>query len=159
LRRREAAIRLQNERLPEAIAAVEALKAETYLDAASIKAAQERVRLWVRERRWFLLLTEVSNKIDANPYPGKYYRLRELVCLLTPNVSQREWAEIFYWFRIDNIMVHLPVEIVDVDIELPPNCPTSQSGLSLANLPRWSPCWAAPLASTRSSISLVKSCI
>jgi hypothetical protein len=116
LKRREAAIRLQNERLPEAVAVVEALKAERYPDPGSIKAAQERVRLWVRERRWFLLLTEVANKIDANPYPGRYCRLGELVCSLTPEINQREWREILYWFGISNDKIYLPVEIVDIDI-------------------------------------------
>jgi hypothetical protein len=117
LKRREAAIRLQTQRLPEAIATVEDLKAEAYPDLASIKAAQERVRLWKRERRWFLLLTDLANKIDANLYPGQYYRLSELACLLTSNVSKYEWREIFYWFRIDNVVVHLPVEIDTIDIE------------------------------------------
>jgi hypothetical protein len=116
LKRREAAIRLQNERLPEATAVVEALKAERYPDPGSIKAAQERVRLWVRERRWFSMLTDLTDKIEANPYPGQYYRLLELASLLVPNVSNQEWREIFYWFRIDNVVVHLPVEIVDIDI-------------------------------------------
>jgi hypothetical protein len=117
LKGREAAIRLQNERLPEAIAAVEELKAEAYPDPASIKAAQERVRLWRRERRWFLLLTDLANGVEANPYPGQYYRLLELACLLMPSVSKYEWREIFYWFRIDNVVVHLPVEIAVIDIE------------------------------------------
>ena len=117
LKRREAAIRLQNERLPEAAAVVEALKAEDYPDSASIKAAQERVRLWKRERRWFSMLTDLAVKVEANPYPGQYYRLLELASLLIPDVSNQEWREIFYWFRIDNVVVHLPVEIVDIDIE------------------------------------------
>jgi hypothetical protein len=117
LKKREAAIRLQTQRLPEAIAAVEELKAEAYPDPASIKAAQERVRLWKRERRWFLLLTDLAEKIDANPYPGQYYRLLELACLLTSNVSKYEWREILCWFSIDNVVVHLPVEIDTIDIE------------------------------------------
>lgn len=117
LKRREAAIRLQTQRLPEAIATVEELKAEAYPDPASIKAAQERVRLWKRERRWFLILTDLADKIEANPYPGQYYRLLELACLLRPNVSQYEWREMFCWFSIDNVVVHLPVAINDIDIE------------------------------------------
>ena len=117
LKRREAAIRLQNERLPEAIAVVEALKVERYPDPESIKAAQERVRLWVRERRWFSMLTDLADKIEANPYPGQYYRLLELASLLVPDVSNREWREILYWFSIDNIVVHLPVAVDAIDIE------------------------------------------
>lgn len=117
LKRREAAIRLQNERLPEAIAVVGALKGEQYPDEASIKAAQERVRLWVRERRWFALLGELSIKIEANPYPGQHCRLFALAQQLMPNISKREWHEMFLWFDIDNVVVHLPVETNEVDIE------------------------------------------
>lgn len=96
---------------------VEALKAEAHPDPGSIKAAQERVRLWKRERRWFLLLTEVANRIDANPYPGRYCRLRELVCSLAPEINQREWGEIFYWFGINNDKIYLPVGVDGIDIE------------------------------------------
>ena len=34
-----------------------------------------------------------------------------------PDVSKREWYEIFYWFGITNIMVHTPVEVTDLDID------------------------------------------
>jgi len=117
LKRREAAIRLQNERLPEATAAIEALKREDYPDAHSIKAAQERVRLWKRERRWYVLLTDLTKAIEANPYPGQHIRLYALAQRLMPDVSKREWYEIFYWFGITNIMVHTPVEVTDLDID------------------------------------------
>ena len=117
LKRREAAIRLQNERLPEAIAVVEALKREDYPDAHSIKAAQERVSLWKRERRWYVLLTDLTKAIEANPHPGQHCRLYALAQRLMPQISKREWHEIFYWFGIANIMVHTPVEVADLDID------------------------------------------
>jgi hypothetical protein len=117
LKRREAAIRLQNERLPEATAVIEALKREDYPDAHSIKAAQERVRLWKRERRWYVLLTDLTKAIEANPYPGQNLRLYALAQRLMPDVSKREWYEIFYWFGITNIMVHTPVKVADLDID------------------------------------------
>jgi hypothetical protein len=117
LKRREAAIRLQTQRLPEAIATVEVLKAEAYPDPASIKAAQERVRLWKRERRWFSMLTDLADKIEANPYPGKYYRLLELASLLVPDVSKYEWREMFCWFNINNDKIYLPVTIDIINIE------------------------------------------
>lgn len=117
LKRREAAIRLQNERLPEAKAVIETLKREDYPDGHSIKAAQERVRLWKRERRWYVLLTDLTKAIQANPYPGQHIRLYALAQQLMPHISKREWHEIFYWFDITNIMVHTPVQVAELDIE------------------------------------------
>jgi hypothetical protein len=117
LKRREAAIRLQNERLPEALAVIDALKREDYPDAHSIKAAQERVRLWKRERRWYVLLTDLTKAIEANPYPGQHCRLYALAQRIMPQISNREWHEIFYWFDITNIMVHTPVKVADLDID------------------------------------------
>jgi hypothetical protein len=117
LKRREAAIRLQNERLPEAKAVVEMLKREDYPDGHSIKAAQERVRIWKRERRWYVLLTDLTKAIQANPYPGQHIRLYALAQQLIPHISKREWYEIFYWFGITNIMVHTPVKVAELDID------------------------------------------
>ena len=117
LKRHEERIGLQNESLPKAKAAIEALKREDYPDANSIKAAQERVRIWAREWRWFNLLKDLASKIESNPYPGQHLRLYALAQRLMPDVSKREWYEIFYWFDITNIMVHTPVEVTELDIE------------------------------------------
>ena len=117
LKRREAAIRLQNERLPEATAVIEALKREDYPDAHSIKAAQERVRLWKRERRWYVLLTDLTKAIEANPNPGQHCRLYALAQRLMPQISKREWHEIFFWFGIQNVAFWSPVEVTELDID------------------------------------------
>lgn len=117
LKKREAVIRLQNQRLPEAIAVIDALKAEDYPDSQSIKAAQERVRLWQKERRWFSLLKELCIKIDRNRFPNEKVRLLALAQRLMPDTSQREWREIFSWFGIGNVSVRLAAAVNEVDIE------------------------------------------
>jgi hypothetical protein len=117
LKKREAVIRLQNQRLPEAIAVIDALKAEDYPDSQSIKAAQERVRLWQKERRWFSLLKELCIKIESNRFPNEKVRLLALAQRLMPDTSQREWREIFSWFGIGNVSVRLAAAVNEVDIE------------------------------------------
>jgi hypothetical protein len=116
LNKHEGRIGLQNERLPEAVAVVAELKAERYPDSDSIKAAQERVRIWTREWRWYNLLKDLASRIEANPYPGQHWRLYALAQRLMPEVSRREWHEIFFWFGITNVVVHTPVEVAELDI-------------------------------------------
>jgi hypothetical protein len=103
--------------LPEAIAVIDALKAEDYPDSQSIKAAQERVRLWQKERRWFSLLKELCIKIESNRFPNEKVRLLALAQRLMPDTSQREWREIFSWFGIGNVSVRLAAAVNEVDIE------------------------------------------
>jgi hypothetical protein len=117
LKRHEERIGLQNESLPKAKAAIEALKREDYPDANSIKAAQERVRLWKREHRWYGLLTDLIKVIEANPCPGQHWRLYALAQHLMPQVSKREWHEMFFWFGIQNVAFWSPVEVTELDIE------------------------------------------
>jgi hypothetical protein len=65
---------------------------------------------------WPLLLEELQEKLEANPYPGQHWRLFALAQRLMPEVSKREWCELFFWFGISNTMVHTPVEVVELDI-------------------------------------------
>ena len=117
LKRHEERIGLQNKRLPEAIAVIDALKREDYPDGHSIKAAQERVRLWKREHRWCSLLTDFVKMIEANPCPGQHWRLYALAQHLMPQISKREWHEMFFWFGIQNVAFWSPVEATELDIE------------------------------------------
>jgi hypothetical protein len=117
LRKHEERIGLQNKRLPEAIAVIDALKREDYPDGHSIKAAQERVRIWKREHRWHSLLTDLVMAIEANPCPGQHWRLYALAQHLMPQVSKREWYEMFFWFGIQNVAFWSPVEVTELDIE------------------------------------------
>jgi len=118
LKKHEKRIGLQNDRLPDAVSVIETLKREDYPDANSIKAAQERIRIWKREQRWYVLLTDLAKAIETNPYPGQHCRLYALAQRIMPEISNREWHEIFFWFGITNIMVHTPVEIADLDIDI-----------------------------------------
>lgn len=117
LQKHEKRIGLQNERLPEAKAVIETLKQEQYPDTHTIRAAQERVRIWTREWRWFNLLKVLAHKIEANPYPGQHIRLYALAQKILPDVNKQEWYEIFYWFNVTNTMVCTPVEVTEIDVE------------------------------------------
>jgi hypothetical protein len=66
---------------------------------------------------WSLLLEELQERIDANPYPGQTHRLLKLAHLLIPAISKREWAAIFRWFDITNKVVGFPVKSTGVNID------------------------------------------
>jgi hypothetical protein len=80
------------------------------------KEVDEEFTDWHRST-WSLLLEELQERIEANPYPGKYYRLLELALRLMPEISEREWKAIFYWFNINNDKIYLPVTIDIINIE------------------------------------------
>jgi hypothetical protein len=67
---------------------------------------------------WALLLEELQEHTDSNPFPGQKHRLLKLAHLLIPVISKQEWSAIFRWFGIDNKVIRFPVRVNKVDIHL-----------------------------------------